>query len=472
MTKTSNVQKFTSSLASVATNADNVSLLIFGAGRGGLALLDALQHYDWVTIHSIVDIDEQAIAFPLAIKLNIQTSIDRTQTLKAFHGDLVIDVTGDHSMPEVLTDELESRQIELISGKSAKLIFDLVTQQIKHSKTIHSQNTRLNLLDSMVEITTKLESRPPLADIMHTSLLSLQELLQAAYGLVIVFHDHGACEITHSSGTRQPTNKQLICSEAKKACFELTQHHRFKSLTQAISDGIVSYNIIVPLWYQGHIIAATLMHLSNELDREQRTTLNMSSVHLNTAAKTLQQYNQLEQMAINDGLTGLYNRRYFDRQLKQEISRIQRNKHSTLSCAFIDIDDFKHINDHYGHPIGDIVLKKIAHNILECVRDYDTCARYGGDEFIVLLPADSLSREHIEQVGLRMLKRIAEIRIDDAPELRTSISIGMATQSAETLNAKTLLKLADLAVYQAKEAGKNCLRLHADEQFHYGEDDQ
>ncbi|MBN4077174.1 diguanylate cyclase [Mariprofundus ferrooxydans] len=66
-----------------------------------------------------------------------------------------------------------------------------------------------------------------------------------------------------------------------------------------------------------------------------------------------------------------------------------------------------------------------------------------------------------------MLKHIAAIRIDDAPDLRVSASIGMATQSAETLNGEALLKLADLAVYQAKESGKNCLRFHADEQFHY-----
>ncbi len=461
------MQKTVSALASVANNADQVNLLILGAGRGGLAMLKALQYYDWITIHSIVDIHQHAIAFPLASSLGIRTSIDRKQALQAFDGDIVIDVTGDQTMGDAIATDLATRQIELIAGKSAKLVFDLVAKQLKHKKTIHSQNARLDLLDSMLEITTQLENHPPLADIMHTSLLSLERPLHTSYGLVMVFNDDASGSIVHTNGEAKPDCDEHIISATQNICHELKQHHRFKLLKQPIGDDRISYNLILPLWHQDQIIAALLMHVPDELDREQRTSLNMSSIHLNTAAKTLQQYKHLEHMAINDALTGMYNRRYFDQQLQHEISRIQRNKFSTLSCAFIDIDDFKHVNDNYGHPMGDIVLKEIANSIARSIRDYDVCARYGGDEFIVLLPSDSLNGQHIEQVGLRILKHIAEISLTDAPELNITVSIGMATQSAETLDAKTLLKLADLAVYQAKKAGKNCLRLHADEQFHY-----
>lgn len=95
---------------------------------------------------------------------------------------------------------------------------------------------------------------------------------------------------------------------------------------------------------------------------------------------------------------------------------------------------------------------------------------FGGDEFVLLLPADSLAEEiHIEHVGMRMLQHISEIKIPHAPDLKLSASIGIATQSSETLNGETLLKMADLAVYQAKAAGKGCLRIHIDEQFHYSE---
>jgi len=122
-----------SALASAANNTDTVIVLIVGAGHGGLAMLDVLRHYDWVHIHAIIDIDEKAIAFALAKKLGIQTSTARQQVLDAFNGDIIIDVTGDLNMAEKITNDLESRHIELIAGKSAKLVFDLVNTQLRHT---------------------------------------------------------------------------------------------------------------------------------------------------------------------------------------------------------------------------------------------------------------------------------------------------------------------------------------------------
>lgn len=188
----------------------------------------------------------------------------------------------------------------------------------------------------------------------------------------------------------------------------------------------------------------------------------MAAIHLNMTFKTLDQLNRLEEMAIFDALTGVFNRRKFDIQLSHEVSRTRRNPEATLSCGFIDLDNFKQINDSFGHQVGDTVLKVVAQAISETLRDYDICARYGGDEFVMLLPDhDTLSGNSLETIGLRILEKTHALRVPLHPQLRISVSIGIATQNSETVEASALLKLTDEALYAAKRAGKNCLHIHS-----------
>ncbi len=470
MSALDDVQQIATSMASVASNAEQVDLLILGGGRGGLAMLEVLQQYDWINIHAIVDITESATAFPMARQSGIHTSIDCALSLDQFNGDIVIDVTGDKKMAKKLASRLLLRRIELISGKSAKLLFDLVTKQLRNEKTIHNQSTRLNLLDSMLNITMQLENRPPQVDVINNSLIDLCAHIQAEKGLAIVFNRNRSGEITHAVGTDKPACDQPGWAAIQDACLNLNEHHRFKKLAQPIhlhcSETTSIFNAILPIWHKDGLAGALLLDLPAILSREKRTSLNMASIHLNMAVKTLDQYEQLEQMAIFDGLTGAYNRHYFKQKIKKEVSRIRRNPTATLACGFIDIDDFKQVNDHYGHQVGDLALKEITQAILRSIRDYDICARYGGDEFVILLPGDALEMQiSIEEIGMRILKHVNEIHIEQAADLSISVSIGMALLSAQTLDSKILLKMADHAVYQAKEAGKNCLRIYSDEQF-------
>jgi len=470
MSALDDIQQIVTSLASVASNAEQVDLLILGGGRGGLAMLEVLQQYDWINIHAVVDMTEHAVAFPAARQSGIHTSIDSTLTLEQFNGDIVIDVTGDKRMGKKIAPGLLLRRIDLISGKSAKLLFDLVTEQLRNEKTIHNQSTRLNLLDSMLNITMQLENRPPQADVINNSLIDLCAHIQAEKGLAVVFNHDRSGEITHAVGTDKPACNLLGCAAIQTACRNLNEHHRFKKLAQPInlhcSETTSVFNAILPIWHKDGLAGALLLDIPAILTREKRTSLNMASIHLNMAVKTLDQYEQLEKMAIFDGLTGAYNRHYFKQKIKKEVSRIRRNPTATLACGFIDIDDFKRVNDGYGHQVGDIALKEITHAILRSIRDYDICARYGGDEFVILLPGDALEMQiSLEEIGMRILKHVNEIHIEQAADLTISVSIGMALLSAQTLDSETLLKMADHAVYQAKEAGKNCLHIYSDEQF-------
>lgn len=170
---------------------------------------------------------------------------------------------------------------------------------------------------------------------------------------------------------------------------------------------------------------------------------------------TIQQANdRLEKLAVTDGLTGLYNCRYFHEQFKKEYDRTIRYKHP-LSCIMADVDDFKRINDTYGHLVGDAVLQEIARRIVAATRSVDIAARYGGEEFAIILPSTDKSGARTEAERLRRV--ISEQPYKEVPEDTTiTISLGVATFNARSMKSpKDLLRAADIALYEAKHTGKN-----------------
>lgn len=455
------------SAASVRFNSNSVSILIFGAGRGGMAMLEVLRQYSWIKIHAIVDMDAAAPAFALAEELDILVSTDINGVLESFHGEIIIDVTGNPQMGQTLALIAHEQDLELISGNSAKLMFDLVNGQIHNKQTIRAQNTRLDMLDSMLDISRRLENRPPLSEIANKSFEDLHGHVEAVKGMSIIFRQDGDGEVIGAIGVDKPCCDHFTCIELNAACNDLDESQMYTVLSQAIEIKCTkppsSYNIILPLWQQSGLAGALLFDIDGDLSHEQQTVLNMASIHLNMTVRALDHYQRLEDLATMDGLTGTFNRRHFDQTIKEEINRLQRSKQGTLSCAFIDIDEFKQVNDLFGHPVGDEVLIQVAECISRCIRDYDTCARYGGDEFVVLLPSlASESLAFLDKIGNRILQCVSAVKLADAEDYSITVSIGIATQTADKLDEKKLIAQADHAVYQAKKAGKSCLRIYSE----------
>lgn len=150
-------------------------------------------------------------------------------------------------------------------------------------------------------------------------------------------------------------------------------------------------------------------------------------------------------LSVRDGLTGLFNRRYFNELINLEFNRIRRNP-AALSLLMLDIDNFKNYNDTQGHPAGDELLKNAAKVFNNSVRAVDIVCRYGGEEFIIILP----------QTDKRSAQIIAErLRVQVVLYLPTTVSIGIATSPEDAQDIEQLIQKADSALYQAKKTGKN-----------------
>jgi diguanylate cyclase (GGDEF)-like protein/PAS domain S-box-containing protein len=163
---------------------------------------------------------------------------------------------------------------------------------------------------------------------------------------------------------------------------------------------------------------------------------------------------QMTHSAEHDFLTGLPNRMLLNDRVSQAISSASRHA-KKVAVLFLDLDGFKHINDSLGHPIGDKLLQSIAKHLVDCVRGSDTVSRQGGDEFVVLLS----EVEHSEDATItakKMLRAVANPHSINQHELHVTTSIGVSVYPDDGVDAETLIKNADTAMYQAKENGHQC----------------
>jgi diguanylate cyclase (GGDEF)-like protein len=161
-----------------------------------------------------------------------------------------------------------------------------------------------------------------------------------------------------------------------------------------------------------------------------------------------------ERLAMSDALTGVFNRRRFTDVLRHEWASARRYKHP-LSLLLFDVDHFKEVNDDRGHAAGDETLKNIAEIISSSIREVDLCARYGGDEFVLLLPHTPLANATV--VAERVRSKLARARMTWAGAAASvSLSVGIASnEDAAQEKPEDLVEAADRALYEAKRAGRD-----------------
>jgi diguanylate cyclase (GGDEF)-like protein len=164
---------------------------------------------------------------------------------------------------------------------------------------------------------------------------------------------------------------------------------------------------------------------------------------------------RVRQLAYIDGLTGIFNRRYFEMRIAEEMERARRYN-SSLAVIMLDIDNFKRLNDEFGHLLGDEVLRQVSSVFSQQLRKIDVVCRYGGEEFAVLLP--QTSAEQAFSVAEKLRREVAGYRFPGVPRAVT-ISAGAAAHPIHGGTRDEVVKAADAALYTAKQTGRNCVRM-------------
>jgi diguanylate cyclase (GGDEF)-like protein len=199
------------------------------------------------------------------------------------------------------------------------------------------------------------------------------------------------------------------------------------------------------------IVVAMLSRLSRQLALSRLRAVEEQIAHAQ----------RVEYLAYHDGLTRLPNRSLFSKVLTQNIKQADRHK-TQVAVLFLDLDRFKHINDTLGHEAGDQLLEEVATRLKACLRESDTVARLGGDEFVALL-SDLGEARHVANVAQKILSAIARPFVLLGHEFRVTASLGISIYPQDGLDEQTLTKNADIAMYQAKDDGKNNFRFYSKE---------
>ncbi|WP_051304976.1 GGDEF domain-containing protein [Chitinilyticum litopenaei] len=243
-------------------------------------------------------------------------------------------------------------------------------------------------------------------------------------------------------------------------------HHHAYCQYKAMDDAAMAlqhFKAYLHSWEHNHRSSAPrlarrteqrLKRLQNRLELTQRTLENAALN--NTLRDQLAQLDTLDTLgraALTDPLTGLYNRR----MLEQQFARLDREPGVPLSLLIADMDHFKYINDHYGHSTGDAVLQRLATLLRQACRGNELIIRFGGEEFVILLPQVRL--EQARQIGDRLRRLVASHDWSElTPGLQATLSVGLASAEAQPLPMSELMQAADAALYEAKAAGRN--RVH------------
>jgi diguanylate cyclase (GGDEF)-like protein len=232
--------------------------------------------------------------------------------------------------------------------------------------------------------------------------------------------------------------------------------HRYVEVTNCrfvkgeIKEGEYPESSIMPLEVGRKVVGYLVCDGIRDQDREKFQILAHQYL---LGLKRAILYEKVQELAITDSLTRVLSRRYWLERFTEEIERSRKFKHN-FSCLMLDVDHFKKINDHYGHMVGEIILKEVGGTIKDAIRQIDLVGRYGGEEFSVFLAETGLDEARVVAERIRASIENRHIRAYDE-ELQVTISIGIAMFPEHANDSQGLLSRADEALYQAKKTGRN-----------------
>jgi diguanylate cyclase (GGDEF)-like protein len=185
--------------------------------------------------------------------------------------------------------------------------------------------------------------------------------------------------------------------------------------------------------------------------------LHILADHAAIAIENARDVTRIQQLTITDDCTGLYNVRHLYEVLSRELERCGRRE-LPVSLAFLDLDHFKMVNDVHGHLVGSELLARTGQRLQELSRKHDWCFRYGGDEFVILMPETGAAAAMKQAIALNRALMETEFQMKNGQELRVSASVGVATAPADGANVHTIIGIADTRMYAVKADGRGTVK--------------
>ncbi|HVF26559.1 MAG TPA: diguanylate cyclase, partial [Anaerolineales bacterium] len=350
------------------------------------------------------------------------------------------------AMMDITAQKQAERELLAANEKMARSLSDL-----------ELRNQEIILLNEMSDLLqASLSEKEAHAVIANAA----RNLFPGTAGALYLFNNERTLVIAAASWGDSPPAAQLF---APDECWALRrgQTHRLysdeaKPPCGHISEPMPAVTYCLPMVAQGevlgilHLQAPSKQNLSEPKHQLTYTVVEQAAM----ALSNLKLREALREQSIRDSLTGLYNRRYMEEVLKQHLSRVTRHLHP-LGIIMIDIDHFKSFNDKYGHAAGDALLRELGHFLQSHIRAEDVACRYGGEEFILIMPDTSL--ETAQQRAEYIRDQAKEVHIHDIGLSLTGItlSLGIAIYPQHGRSMETVMHAADAALYRAKQEGRN-----------------
>lgn len=292
---------------------------------------------------------------------------------------------------------------------------------------------------------------------------ALQQFIEhtGASGGAILCESGGELSVTASHGLKDVDS--LAQSDHVRRAVRTGDSQIIRMPDDIQVDGVMAHFrpsevVILPATYKSIPLGVVLLATAGSFDTDAQTRMELFRQSFGLALNNAVAHDRLQRLAALDPLTGVYNRRFGLTRLHEEFDRAVR-MNVPMGVLMLDIDHFKQVNDTYGHLVGDRILIAVTRVAKTILRDGDVLIRYGGEEFLAVLPA--ASSEDLRLVGERMRRAIEDTSVAEGSQtIRVTISLGAAAYPNQNVEKEeALVQLADEALYQAKESGRNRLVL-------------
>jgi diguanylate cyclase (GGDEF)-like protein len=372
------------------------------------------------------------IALLVIFQRGLQYGIDMAREIEATYGVALVPALIILSVMFVFHQTAKRREMKAEAAASATeaAIARARAQELEHLMHFGQALSRSLSIDAVREATWK----------------HLPALTEGGDIWVLLKTESGWERMTDAGGNRWPLGELeriadlVLCEPPER---------------RASPEGLVVEGHAALLMLVGTSVLGIVGLKARENDLDSRRKAGAAAALLGVTIRNVQLFAEVRDTSVKDALTGCFNRAHTLEMLDAELARARRS-HAALSIVMFDVDQFKRVNDRHGHTCGDAVLAAVGQRLRQVLRKSDVRCRYGGDEFLVMLP--DTNESGALRVGEWLRAEMEQIEVKAAEPVPVSISVGVASVMGGDLSGPALVDRADRALYQAKAAGRNCVR--------------